>query len=137
MKTPSLIPLLLVAASILIGCGKLDRPDTVPVSGQITFQGQSPDFPGAIFFAPIEVEEGYPRRGGRALFDNTGKFEATCFEQGDGLIPGTYRVRVESWKQPPSMGQPGVSYIPKHFSPDDLVVSSKQRVVQLDLELSP
>jgi len=31
----------------------------------------------------------------RALFDLDGKFQAMSFEDGDGLVPGTYRVRVE------------------------------------------
>lgn len=118
-----------------LGCSNSDRPKTIPVAGKITFDGQPPQFPGGIFFAPVEVEQGYPRRGGRALFDIDGEFQATSFEDGDGLVPGTYRVRVESWKEPPSMGKPGVSYVPKGFEAEDLVVSSGEKKIEYNLDL--
>src|SRR6056297_2940471 len=82
---------------LLGGCGNSNRPTTVPVRGMITVDGETPAYPGALFFAPLEVAEGYPKRGGRALFDTDGAFAATSFNEGDGLVPGTYRVRVESW----------------------------------------
>ena len=119
-----------------LGCGNSDRPKTVPVSGSVTFEGEPPEYPGALFFAPLEAAEGYPRRGGRALFGTDGRFEATSFEEGDGLVPGTYRVRVESWKEPPSMGRPGVSYVPKGFESDELVVSEQDRSVRYDLNVT-
>lgn len=119
-----------------IGCNASDRPKTIPVAGKITFDGNPPQFPGGIFFAPLEVEEGYPRRGGRALFDVDGSFQATSFDDGDGLVPGTYRVRIESWKVPPSMGKPGVSYVPKGFEPNDLIVSSKEKAIEYNVDLS-
>ncbi len=132
-------PVIALAAGLLLslGCSGSDRPKTVAVSGSVTVKGEAPSYPGGVFFAPIEVEEGYPKRGGRALFETDGEFSVTTFEDGDGLIPGTYRVRVESWKVPPSMGKPGVSYIPKGFEADDLVVSSKDKKVALDIELMP
>lgn len=119
------------------GCSRSDRPKTVPVTGRITLKGNQPQFSGALFFAPVEPEEGYPRRGGRALFDPDGAFEVSSFEPGDGLIPGSYRVRVESWKQVPAMGKPGVSNVPRGFQAPDVVVSSQDGTVHYDLELSP
>jgi hypothetical protein len=130
------VPTLVVCLLGVAGCGNYDRPKTVPVAGVVTFDGQSPQHPGGLFFAPLSVEEGYPKRGGRALFKTDGEFAVTSFEDGDGLIPGTYKVRIESWKQPPSMGKPGISYIPKGFEPGELVVSSKERSVKFDLEVS-
>lgn len=118
------------------GCGS-NRPTTVPVSGRITFKGAAPEYPGALFFAPVKPEEGYPQRGGRAFFDTNGTFQATSFEEGDGLIPGRYLVRVESWKQVPTMGKPGISYVPKGFQTEDLVVSSQDKSIEYNLELSP
>lgn len=120
----------------LVGCGSSDRPKTIPVSGNITFAGETPEHPGALFFAPLEGVEGYPRRGGRALFETDGVFSATSFETGDGLVPGTYKVRIESWKKPPSMGAPGVSYIPKGFEPEDIVVSEKEKSIRYDVDIS-
>ncbi len=121
---------------MVLGCGNSDRPKTIPVTGSVTFDGEPPKYSGALFFAPIEVVEGYPRRGGRAFFETDGKFEATSFDEGDGLIPGTYRVRIESWKEPPSMGKPGVSYVPKGFEAEDCVVSEKEKLIQYDLEIT-
>lgn len=120
----------------LYGCGQSNRPKTVPVSGTVTFAGKPPSQPGALFFAPREVVEGYPRRGGRALFDTDGTYEATSFEKGDGLVPGTYVVRVESWKMPPSMGRPGVSLVPQGFEAAELKVGVDSPAVQYDLDVS-
>lgn len=128
--------LIIVTLSVATGCGNRDRPKTIAVEGLITFDGQAPEYPGALFFAPLEVAEGYPRRPGRALFDLDGTFTATSFDPGDGLVPGTYRVRVESWKKPPAMGSPGISYVPKGFEARDLIVSEEERRVRYDLDVS-
>lgn len=120
---------------ICCGCGNTNRPKTVKVSGTITFEGGPPEYPGALFFAPIEAAEGYPRRGGRALFETDGSFAATSFTDGDGLVPGTYRVRLESWKEPPGMNSAGVSYIPKGYKAPELVVSEKERRLFFDLDV--
>ena len=118
---------------LVSGCGNPRRPKTVPVSGAVSWGDRAPEHPGALFFAPVEVAEGYPRRGGRALFDTDGKFVATSFDEGDGLVPGTYRVRVESWKEVPSMQSAGVSYVPAGFEAPTLVVSETERSVRYDL----
>ena len=130
------IAVLIALAISMLGCRNSDRPKTITVIGNVTFDGNAPEFAGGVFFAPIEAEEGYPRRGGRALFETDGSFAATSFDDGDGLVPGTYRVRVESWKEPPSMGKPGVSYVPKGFEAADLVVSSSEKAIEYNLDLS-
>ena len=122
-------------AAITFGCSNSNRPKTIPVSGTVTFGGGEPEYEGALFFAPIEVEEGYPKRPGRALFGLDGEFTATSYEDGDGLVPGTYRVRVESWKKPPGMGGPGVSYVPKGFEASELNVALDQRSIQYDVNV--
>jgi hypothetical protein len=120
------------------GCGN-DRPTTIPVGGRITFGGGPPPAAGAVFFAPIDAEAGYPRRPGRAMFDEEGSYEATSFEEGDGLVPGEYRVSVECWKSPPGMGGAGatggVSYVGPGFDPPNLVVPVDQDRVEHDLEV--
>ena len=136
LSLPRLLLLSFAAFLLLLGCRNSDRPKTVKVDGQVTFAGELPDYPGALFFAPLEVADGYPRRGGRALFDTDGKYAATSFDDGDGLVPGTYKVRVESWKKPPAMGSPGVSYVPKGFEAPDLVVSEAERKIQYNLDIS-
>ena len=121
----------------LPGCGRNDRPTTIRVQGTVTFDGELPEYPGAIYFAPTEVAEGYPRRGGRAIFETDGKFSATSFEEGDGLVPGKYVVRLECWKVPPAMGKPGVSYLPKGFEAPELIVAETERMVRYDLNVLP
>jgi hypothetical protein len=122
---------LLVAA----GCSG-DGLTTVPVRGKITFGGGPPPAEGAVFFAPLEVEPGFPRRPGRARFGVDGTYAATSFEQGDGLVPGTYRVSVECWQTPPGMGgSAGVSYVGASFDPPNLVVSEEQGPIEHDLEV--
>lgn len=121
---------------VFVGCSNSNRPKTVPVEGVITFDGDPPEYAGALFFAPIEVAEGYPKRPGRALFELDGEFKVTSFEEGDGLVPGTYRVRVESWKKPPGMGGPGVSYVPDGFEAKDLEVRVDERLLKYDVDVT-
>ena len=107
---------LLLLILVTSGCGP-SRPKTIAVSGTITFAGGPPPAEGAIYFAPITAAEGFDKRPGRARFDTSGKFRATSFEEGDGLVPGTYSVRIECWKSPPTMDSAiGDSYIPAGFT---------------------
>jgi hypothetical protein len=122
-----------LGALLVAGCGP-DRPDMVPVSGKVTFGGAAPPGEGAIYFAPIEVAEGAARRPGRAMFDTSGRYEVTSFEDADGLVPGTYRVRLECWKTAPTMDKPGESYLPDDFSPANLVVSPDAGSITHDID---
>jgi hypothetical protein len=105
------------------------------VRGTVTFDNGPPPAEGAVFFAPIAAEKGYPRRPARARFGRDGTFAATSFEPGDGLVPGEYRVSVECWKVVPSMGGPGVSYVGSSFAPENLVVNVDQRRVDWNLDV--
>ncbi|MCA9266944.1 MAG: hypothetical protein KDA41_00660, partial [Planctomycetales bacterium] len=76
-----------------------------------------------IYFAPVDAAEGESRRPGRALFDASGAYRVTSFDEGDGLVQGTYRVRIECWKTLPTMETPrGESHVPADFSIADLIV---------------
>lgn len=118
------VPLFCLFVS-LAGCGS-DRPKTVPISGVVTFDGQPPPATGGLFFACREPAPGYDRRSGRATFGTDGKFEVTSWDEGDGLVPGTYVVRVECYKEPPMMGVPVASYVADSFQPAELVVEEGQ-----------
>ncbi len=132
---PSCFALLSSLLIFVAGCCGPSRPTTIPVSGTITFAGGPPPAEGAIYFAPITVADGFERRPGRARFDTSGKFNASSFADGDGLVPGTYRVRLESWKVPPTMGTPGESYIPTDFSPPNVEVTASGGRVTYDLDV--
>lgn len=126
----------LMLVAFFCGCKNSSRPTTIPVSGTVTFDGEPPKYVGALYFAPLEIAEGYPKRGGRAIFELDGKFAATSFEDGDGLVPGTYKVRIECWSKPPGMGgSAGVSALPKKFEAPNVVVSEDERSVTYDLDV--
>jgi hypothetical protein len=81
------------------------------------------------------VAEGLPNRPGRADFDTSGKFVARSFQDGDGLVPGRYRVLVECWKVVPVDGKPGVSYIASGYAPPELVVDRESGALTYDLNV--
>jgi hypothetical protein len=106
---------ILSAAVMLAACGS-NLPKTIPVSGQVTFDGQPSPAAGSVLFLPIEAAEGFPSRPASGAFGTDGRFKAKTFEPGDGLMPGKYLLSVECWETPPSMqGNPGKSHVPKKY----------------------
>lgn len=97
------------------GCGS-DLPKTIPVSGQVSFNGQPPPKPGTVYFLPVEAGEGFPSRPASGDFGPDGRFKAKTFEPGDGLMPGKYLMTIECWETPPNMeGSPVKSHVPAKF----------------------
>jgi hypothetical protein len=76
----------LYALIAIAGCGD-GRPERVPVSGVVLIDGE-PLGRGYVKFVPAN---GRPSLGKIAP---DGKFILTCFDGGDGAIPGTHRVQV-------------------------------------------
>jgi hypothetical protein len=113
--------LFLLGLLVIAGCGRRDV-ETVPVEGKITFGGEACPAAGAIYFVPTSVPAGLPRRPASGAFDKDGRFRATSFQPGDGLVPGTYTVRIECWRQAPTEIARGVSYVPAGYSPPDVTV---------------
>jgi hypothetical protein len=114
--------LLIVPGLLLIaGCGRRGT-ETVPVEGRITFGGQACPAAGAIYFVPLSVPAGLPRRPGSGAFDKDGRFRVTSFLPDDGLVPGTYSVRIECWRQAPTEMARGISYVPANYSPPEVTV---------------
>jgi len=71
-------------------CGKQkpkDRPETVPVTGVVTYKGQPVEGARLAFMADTQGVQ-----GGVALSGPDGRFTAMTFEQGDGLMPGSFTV---------------------------------------------
>jgi hypothetical protein len=106
--------------ALLAGCGS--GPKTIPVQGKVTFGGKHCPAAGKIYFLPVSSPSGTPGRPGQALFDKDGQFRADSLKLGDGLLPGTYHVRIECWKKIPSESAKGESYIPNNYNPPDVVV---------------
>lgn len=112
----------LVLLILCWGCSKSPL-EMVPVSGRITMDGGPLPVPGMIWFAPIEVPEGLPKRPAAGKFDTDGEFSVRSFRPGDGLIPGKYRVWIQCLKEPVSAGLPrGVSYIAEDYDWPELLI---------------
>ena len=94
------------------GCGAGDRPQTIPIQGTVTLAGGPWPKPGEVYFLPIAPKDGFPRRAAVARFETDGKFSSpTSWVEGDGIVPGRYRVYVTCWKTPPTRsGPPPVAY---------------------------
>jgi hypothetical protein len=117
-------------------CTSSDRPPTVPVSGTITFDGDPCPKSGVINFSPIEVAAGMPRRPGSGHFETNGQFSVASFEDGDGLVPGKYSVRIDCWKRPPlGDGNPPVSYISGDYRPPEVEVTRDGGPIVFDLDV--
>jgi hypothetical protein len=70
----------------MAGCGD-GRPTRVPVAGVISIDGE-PLTAGSIMFV---TDAGRPAGGS---IDSEGRFALTCYEPGDGAMPGHYRVKI-------------------------------------------
>jgi hypothetical protein len=88
-----------------------------------------------VYFAPVEVAEGFPRRPGRGRFDRDGEFIITSFSESDGLVPGTYRVRVECWKNVPTMGSLGESYVAADYQLTTVEVAAGAGTLEVSLDV--
>ena len=90
--------------------------DLIPVSGRVTLDGQVVPGPGTLYFTVAEPAAGHPRRPGKAEFAADGTFEATSIKQGDGLVPGSYKVAVHCWQTMPTSDNPSPKIlIPEHY----------------------
>ena len=132
--------LLSQALLIFVGCGS-GLPQTIPVSGRVTFDGQPPPAAGNVQCVPVEAAEGFPLRPASGAFGTDGRYRAQTFDPGDGLMPGKYTLSVECWDVPPDMsGNPSKSHVPKKYqSPKTsgltLEIKPNMRSQVLDLDL--
>lgn len=76
------------ACAIAVGCGD-GRPARVPVSGKVLIDGR-PLSGGFIRFVPSDARPS----GGK--IDKNGRFTLTCYDGGDGAVPGTHRIEVSA-----------------------------------------
>ena len=81
---------LLLGIFLFVGCGGSDRPEVVPVSGVITYKGK-PVKSAEVTFHP--VSDAIPRKAiGKT--NDSGEFDLTTYDTGDGAIPGECIVTV-------------------------------------------
>ena len=123
-----------IACVLAVGCRDAGMP-TTKVSGQITFDGGAPPHSGTIAFSlvPGTGVEGLPYRPGSSPFGTDGKFVVSSFAEGDGLLPGTYRVRITCLSGPPSTGPLELwRYVPLDWEPEKLVITGDDASVSVD-----
>ena len=73
---------------ILVGCGGEDRPDLVPVSGVVTYQGQP------LANAEVVFQNDKAPRAAVGTTDAQGKFRLQSYENFDGAVPGDHVITV-------------------------------------------
>jgi hypothetical protein len=132
--------LVLSVTLVLAACGS-NLPQTVRVSGRVTFDGKAPPAAGSIYFLPLEAAEGFPSRPAIGEFDANGQYRATTFEPGDGLMPGKYIMSIECWQSPPNLeGNPVKSFVPQKYQAAntsgfklDIAPNMRSQTVDLDV----
>ncbi len=136
-----LVCLLAGMLSSLAGCGN-GMPQTVKVTGKVTFDGKAPPGPGIVYFLPMEAAAGLPLRPATGDFGADGLYRTTTFEQNDGVMPGKYKIYIECWEQEPNMdGKPVKSHVPKKYQTADtsgyeLDITKETKPKELNLDLA-
>jgi hypothetical protein len=112
-----LISLILSAIFLVPGCSKsAPRPDTVEVSGTVSFKG-APLKSGRISFQPKlpPKSQEFARPATATIKD--GAYTLTSFAGGAGVIPGDYLVTVESYEKELTMEEINEGKKPKSVIP--------------------
>ena len=133
-RLPSCVWALLSALCVLLaGCDSSKLPTRVPVQGRVTYQGQ-PLPAGIVGFTPIDAGLESPNRPAIAEIGRDGFYRVSSFRPGDGLVPGEYRVTVESYVSRPrgieDRNAPTVSRIPLRYA--DVAKSALRFTVPAD-----
>lgn len=134
---------MLAVALLVSGCGP--KYPLVPVSGKVTFSGGPPPGPGTVSFLPVDGNGAV--RPGLASFDATGNLSVQSFRDGDGLLPGRYRMEVHcmsmasgrnSTDGDPHLAAGYIEHVPEDFTAPELVVPAGGSVsCTIDVPLKP
>jgi hypothetical protein len=103
--------LILILALPLPGCSSENRP--VSVEGMVTLDDRPVEGAMVVF-----VPEGSVGRPASAITDSEGHFALTTFKEGDGAMPGDYRVVVkkrDALPEPPSIDASNPKSILAHY----------------------
>lgn len=119
-----LLPLL-----FLVGC---NTSPVVPVSGTISFDNRELPHTCRLTFVPQDNTEGI--RPGGATMDPDGTYRVSPFKGVEGLLPGTYSVRVNYYDLKKG-GNPSrdADFIEKTFEAGELVVEAGASAITHDI----
>jgi hypothetical protein len=92
------------------GCGSSKYPKTVSVSGKVTWQGK-PLANGSVAFIPANASGGEPSRSAGGEIGPDGVYRLSSFRSRDGVMPGEYRVTVESYISQPTHAESDKPYV--------------------------
>lgn len=110
----------LALGALACGCGQ--RYPLVPVSGKVTFGGGRPPVGGTLYFLPLDGKP--PLRPAIGSFNADGSLRVTSFNDGDGLLPGRYKVELQcvSSRGSDIDTMTSIDNVPPGFTPPELVV---------------
>jgi len=135
-----------VVALFCAGCFRSgpDLPKTIPVSGTVSYRGDLLK-QGTIQFEPTESLSETVLRPATGIIDKHGRYPASTFRNGDGVMPGNYRVTIKSYVGEVTLDTPEAEIvwaIPKRYgqaetSGLDVSIPEKgTRKLVLDFELT-
>jgi hypothetical protein len=84
---------LLVIAFSTSGCSRSDRPPTYPVTGVVKIKGKAIE-DAMVVFVPTDSQG----RAATGRTDAGGNFKMGTFDQGDGVVSGSYKVKVGKYE---------------------------------------
>ena len=91
---PHLSWILAGATALLAGCGA-DAGNMVSVTGRVTWEG-APATTGNVTFTLASADTNGPARLATGQIQPDGTFVMSTLKQNDGVLPGTYRVAINS-----------------------------------------
>lgn len=144
MNLPIRLTVALVTTAICIaGCsGEVgSKLKLVKVTGTVKLDGK-PLPQGTISFVGNDATA----VNAAADLDASGRYSLSTQQKGDGILAGSYKVRIESWATPPKMVatgvEPGKSAIPDRYAAIEsseltATVEGKTKTQVIDFNLTP
>jgi len=118
--TSSIVHLCLLI--LLAGCSD-NGLEMVRVKGRVTFEGRELPEHCTVYFHPVEVPAGLPKRPAASRLREDGRPSVTSWKTGDGLVPGTYEVKIQYYDPKPGADiTSDDSWVGKSHQVEDLVI---------------
>jgi hypothetical protein len=103
-----------ICLSIPTGCSKSQFPKTIAIQGHVTYRGK-PVPAGTIGFNPTNPAN----RPAAGQLDSNGVYRLASFRANDGVMPGEYKITIQSFSSLPTAedpNRPTVSRVPRRYN---------------------